>query len=168
LVSRLRSILGAQLALAKACVWKWGMWCVWPRCCSPLPRLTGSLLCEYPLDSAQLSNIPAKCFGATHQHEQFVSLRCLVNKNIAHSTCTRLSSSIINLAISISLCHHLRTKTVPCPFLCGTPLHSLLHCCTGHLFSSYLLWAAFEQDITLNTHLQYVVSYEIHWELSES
>jgi len=69
----------------------------------PPAKANGFVAVRVPTRLRSAFKHPCEMLRGHHQHEQFVSLRCLVNKNIAHSTCTRLSSFIINFAISISL-----------------------------------------------------------------
>jgi hypothetical protein len=133
---------------------------------SPPAKANGQLLREYQLDSAQLS-YPCERFGAAHQHKHFLTLRCLVNKTTAVlliSTCTHLSSSITSP-------YHIH----PLFDTIYEPNHSIVHffvdapppfclvAAPGTFSARAYSGRLCEQGITLNTHFQYVVSYEIHW-----
>ena len=134
---------------------------VWPRCFLPLPRLTGSCCVN--------TSFPHPCerFGATHQHKHFPTLRYFVNKNtvvllilpaltfqapsstFAISIPSLIPSTNQNIPLFISL------LTPPPPFC--------LVAASGSFSAPAYSGRLCEQGITLNTQLQYVVSYEIHW-----
>ena len=142
---------GGQLALAKSLRMEVGnVWCVAPQVLLPLPRLAGLLLCEYPLDSAQLSTSLRTLSGATHQHEQFLTLRFLVNKTLL--SCSLHLHSLFKLHlqpyhIHLSLIPSTNQK-IPLPIpLWNAPLHSLPHCLHRAPFQLLLTLGGFRTRI---------------------